>query len=228
MIANSFFSATSARNCAIVERISCCTVTREPSAGQSSPPTQARGISRENFGPMTSPSAGDAAASVTLKTTSPGGLTRSDPHVVVWLARKDLNLRSPDPEDSRRFRRWSVRFERGADSDPVDPAGNQVEHAGRSQVNVIRSSDPVKRRYRAPRPLEREWFPMLPVLPDRRWEVTGATPVPLPAMYQGEVAQGIHPASHNRPPRRDRPDRHGEDDVRAHSIESERIWRLVL
>jgi hypothetical protein len=32
-----------------------------------------------------------------------------------WLARKDSNLRSPDPEDSRRFHRWSVRFERGAD-----------------------------------------------------------------------------------------------------------------
>jgi hypothetical protein len=58
-----------------------------------------------------------------------------------WLARKDSNLRSPDPEDSRRFGRWSVRFERGADPISVDPAGNQVEHAGRSQVNVIRSSN---------------------------------------------------------------------------------------
>ena len=57
------------------------------------------------------------------------------------VARKDSNLRSPDPEDSQRFRRSSVRFERGADSDSVDPAGNQVEHAGRSQVNVIRSGN---------------------------------------------------------------------------------------
>jgi hypothetical protein len=37
--------------------------------------------------------------SVTLKTTSPGGLTVDQTlHVVVWLARKDSNLRSPDPE----------------------------------------------------------------------------------------------------------------------------------
>ena len=34
-----------------------------------------------------------------------------------------------------------MRFERGADSISVIPAGNQVEHAGRSQVNVIRSSN---------------------------------------------------------------------------------------
>ena len=34
-----------------------------------------------------------------------------------------------------------MRFERGADSDSVDPAGNQVERAGRSQVNVILSSN---------------------------------------------------------------------------------------
>ena len=34
-----------------------------------------------------------------------------------------------------------MRFERGADSDSVHPAGNQVEHAGRSQVNVIRSDN---------------------------------------------------------------------------------------
>ena len=58
-----------------------------------------------------------------------------------WLARKDSNLRSPDPEDSRRVRRWSVRFERGADSDSVDPAGNQDAQVGRSQVNAIRSSN---------------------------------------------------------------------------------------
>jgi hypothetical protein len=30
-------------------------------------------------------------------------------------------------------------IERGADSDSANPAGNQVEHAGPSQVNVIRS-----------------------------------------------------------------------------------------
>ena len=34
-----------------------------------------------------------------------------------------------------------MRFERGADSISVGPAGNQVEHAGRSQVNVIRSDN---------------------------------------------------------------------------------------
>ena len=32
-------------------------------------------------------------------------------------------------------------FERGADSDSANPAGNQVEHAGPSQVNVIRSGN---------------------------------------------------------------------------------------
>ena len=59
-----------------------------------------------------------------------------------WLASKDSNLRSPDPEDCRRFFRWSRRFERGADSISVRPAGNQVEHAERSQVNVIRQVTP--------------------------------------------------------------------------------------
>jgi len=34
-----------------------------------------------------------------------------------------------------------MRFERGAGLGSLDPEGNQVEHAGRSQVNVIRSSD---------------------------------------------------------------------------------------
>ncbi len=58
-----------------------------------------------------------------------------------WLARKDSNLRSPDPEDSQRSCRSSVRLERGAGSDSVNPPGNQVEHGGRGQVNVRRSSN---------------------------------------------------------------------------------------
>ena len=85
-----------------------------------------------------------------------------------WLARKDSNLRSPDPEDPRRFRRWSVRFECGADSDPVDPAGSQVEHAGRSQVNVIRSSDSGIDRIAPDDGWKGERFPLFPLLPRAR------------------------------------------------------------
>jgi len=83
-----------------------------------------------------------------------------------WLARKDSNLRSPDPEDSQRFGgRWCD-FERGADSDSVNPAGNQVELAGRSQVNVIRSSNSGIDRIALDVGWEGEWFPMFPLLRD--------------------------------------------------------------
>jgi hypothetical protein len=76
------------------------------------------------------------------QTTTCGGRKSLDRYPLgSWLARKDSNLRSPDPEDSRRFCCCWVRSERGADSDSVDPASNQVEHAGRSQVNVRRSSN---------------------------------------------------------------------------------------
>ena len=80
-----------------------------------------------------------------------------------WLARKDSNLRSPDPEDSGRLCRWSVRFERGADSDSCR-AGNQVEHAGRSQVNVIRSSNTGIYGNAVDDGWERERFPLFPLL----------------------------------------------------------------
>jgi hypothetical protein len=83
-----------------------------------------------------------------------------------WLARKDSNLRSPDPEDSRRYRCWSMRFERGADSDTVDPAGTQVEHAGPSQVNVIRSGNSGINRIGLNDRWEGEWFPPFPPLQD--------------------------------------------------------------
>jgi hypothetical protein len=59
--------------------------------------------------------------------------------------RNDRSVAERRISDSRRFCRWSVRSECGADSISVCPAGDQVEHAGRSQVNVIRSSDPVTR-----------------------------------------------------------------------------------
>jgi hypothetical protein len=87
-----------------------------------------------------------------------------------WLARKDSNLRSPDPEDSQRFQRSLVRFERGADSDSVGPAGNQVEHAGRSQVNARRSSYSGIDRIAFDRHSEGEWFLQFPLLrsPDLR------------------------------------------------------------
>jgi hypothetical protein len=83
-----------------------------------------------------------------------------------WLARKDSNLRSPDPEDSRRYRCWSVRFERGADSDTVNPAGSQVEHAGPSQVNVIRPGNSGINRIGLNDRWEGEWFPPFPRLQD--------------------------------------------------------------
>ena len=89
-----------------------------------------------------------------------------DKRLWYWLARKDSNLRSPDPEDSRRFCRWSVRSERGADSDSVHPTGNQVEHAGRSQVNVIRSSNAGIERIVLDDDWEGERFPMFPLLPE--------------------------------------------------------------
>jgi hypothetical protein len=60
----------------------------------------------------------------------------------------------------------SVQFERDANSDLVDPAGNQVEHAGRSQVNVIRSSNSGIDRIALDGGWEGEWFPLFPLLPD--------------------------------------------------------------
>jgi hypothetical protein len=83
-----------------------------------------------------------------------------------WLARKDSNLRSPDPEDAQRFARGWVRFERGVDSDSVNPAVNQVEHAGRSQVDVIRSSNSGIDRIALAQGWEGEGFPVFPLLPD--------------------------------------------------------------
>jgi hypothetical protein len=58
-----------------------------------------------------------------------------------------------------------VRSERGADSDSANPAGNQVEHAGRSQVNVIRSSNSGIDRNALDDGWEGEWFPLFPLLP---------------------------------------------------------------
>jgi hypothetical protein len=59
-------------------------------------------------------------------------------------------------------------LERGADSDPVDPAGNQVEHAGRSQVNVIRSSNSGIDRIALVDGWEGERFLMFQLLPKAR------------------------------------------------------------
>jgi hypothetical protein len=64
-----------------------------------------------------------------------------------------------------------VRFERGADSTSVDPAGNQVEHAGRSQVNVIRSGNSGIDRIAVVDDWEGEWFLEFRLLPatTTRW-----------------------------------------------------------
>jgi hypothetical protein len=93
--------------------------------------------------------------------SSPGAVSCSE----CWLARKDSNLRSPDPEDSRRFCRWSVRSERGGDSISIGPAGNQDEHAGRSQVDVIRSSNTGLDRIAPDDGWKGEWFQLFPLLP---------------------------------------------------------------
>ena len=58
-----------------------------------------------------------------------------------------------------------MRFERDADSDSVDPAANQVEHAGQSQVNVIRSSNSGIDRIALDDAWEGEGFPLFPLLP---------------------------------------------------------------
>ena len=59
-------------------------------------------------------------------------------------------------------------MKRGADSDSVDPAGNQVEHAGRSQANVIRSSDSGIDRIATDDGWKGERFPLFPLLPRAR------------------------------------------------------------
>jgi hypothetical protein len=82
-----------------------------------------------------------------------------------WLARKDSNLPSPDPENSGGSCGLSVLFERGADSISVDPAGNQVEHVERSQVNVVRSSNSGIDRIALDDGWEGEWFPLFPLTP---------------------------------------------------------------
>ena len=57
-----------------------------------------------------------------------------------------------------------MRLERGADSISVHPAGNQVKHAGRSQVNVIRSSNSGIDRIALDDGWEGEGFPLFPLL----------------------------------------------------------------
>ena len=58
-----------------------------------------------------------------------------------------------------------MRFERGADSDSAVPAGNQVEHAGRSQMNVIRSSNTGLDDIAVDGGGEGEGFPVFPQTP---------------------------------------------------------------
>jgi hypothetical protein len=99
--------------------------------------------------------ASEAIAGIETAAESPSELISC---VKGWLARKDSNLGSPDPEDSQRFCRWTVRSERGADSDSVDPGGNRVELAGRSQVNVIRSSNSGIDRIAFDGHWEGDWF----------------------------------------------------------------------
>ena len=68
-----------------------------------------------------------------------------------------------------------MRFERGRTRISVDPAGNQVEHAGRSQVNVIRSSNSGIDRIALDDRWEGERFPVFPLLQDGRSATSVAT-----------------------------------------------------
>jgi hypothetical protein len=130
--------------------------------------------------------------------------------------------KSPDPEDSQRFRRCSVRFERGADSDSVDPARNQVEHAGRSQVNVRRSSNTGIDRIAPDDGMGRGVVPAVPATPKPAAGSSSATRLLLPAMSpRRSRSQWSMPAIGHHPPRGDEHDRHAQD--RVDRLE----WRLV-
>jgi hypothetical protein len=87
----------------------------------------------------------------------------------------------------------------------VDPAGNQVEHAGPSQVNVIRSSDPVPEGSERVDDWEGEGFPLFRLLPETgtrrrsrhvrtlpRRRSAQQEPRPLPRTQQAD-AQGNEP-----------------------------------
>jgi hypothetical protein len=80
-----------------------------------------------------------------------------------------------------------VLLERGADSDIFDPAGNQVEHAGRSQVNVIRSSNSGIDRIAFDGRWEGEGFLLFPLLPVLEFESVG--------FWAGDRADDVQSAS---------------------------------
>ena len=75
--------------------------------------------------------------SVTLRTTSSGGPNRSGPTMLwCWLARKDSNLRSPDPESVARIRPREPPFERAAGFRRPPNRGESGAHSEMSQTLI--------------------------------------------------------------------------------------------
>ena len=69
------------------------------------------------------------------------------------------------PEDSQRSVDGRCDLSVARTRISVDPAGNQVEHAGRSQVNAIRSNNSGIDRIALAQGWEGEGFPLFPLLP---------------------------------------------------------------
>ena len=75
--------------------------------------------------------------SVTLRTTSSGGLNPVRPHRLwCWLARKDSNLRSPDPESVARNQPREPPFERAAGLSRPPNRGESDAHSEMSQMPI--------------------------------------------------------------------------------------------
>ena len=72
-------------------------------------------------------------------TTGSGPVVRWPQHLVVWLARKDSNLRSPDPESVARIRPREPRFERAAGLSRPPNRGESDAHPEMSQMPIPKS-----------------------------------------------------------------------------------------
>jgi hypothetical protein len=84
--------------------------------------------------------------SVTLKTTSSGGLNPVRPYRLrCWLARKDSNLRSPDPESGARIRSREPSRERGGQ--------RSLSDSGMSQAHILAL---VRRNFVIPQRVKRQ------------------------------------------------------------------------
>jgi hypothetical protein len=110
----------------------------------------------------------------------PARTTKGSPYAVTFEMRPRVGAEGFDTpveliqRTPQRSRAWTVGSEREADSISVWPADNQVEHAGRSQVNLIRSSNSGIDRIALDDRWEGEWFPLFPLLRNH----LGASPSP--------------------------------------------------